>query len=246
MRLALEKDGLILELVRRLNRQNDYYRTNQMLDEIFKDSRCRLRLENTTRWGSTFLLLESIIKAPDRRIFDYVASVAEIHTIRTYLNILKAYLAMLQSNESCIEDLLPTLFNIIEVYESKEKSHNSEQLHLCALIADSLKSKFDYEINSEIYYVASILSTSKIQFWIANKYSNTIIQKGLKNLLPVAMKFLFKAEEANGTEELIEKNVETKKKGFLQLFFRKEKSIKVVDAARKFNFRSELEIEIKN
>jgi hypothetical protein len=57
VRLAMEKHGIVLDLIKGLNKQNDYIRTTQILNEIVIKHRCRFRLENATRWGSAFLVL---------------------------------------------------------------------------------------------------------------------------------------------------------------------------------------------
>ena len=41
-----------------------------LLPQAFQDKKCKLRVENLTRWSSSFLMLESVKRAYDKGIFD--------------------------------------------------------------------------------------------------------------------------------------------------------------------------------
>ena len=83
---------------------------------MFKEKSCRLRIENLTRWSSTFLMLESIKRAYDRGAFnDNFPCDIDLKTTEIYLKILKpAYKLSIkfQKNSSNIADIIPNLLNL--------------------------------------------------------------------------------------------------------------------------------------
>ena len=85
-----------------------------MLSRVFRKKKCRLRLENLTRWSSSYLLLESVKKAYDANDFSEIEfekrCPIELNTVEIYLQILKpVYLLSIsfQNNHSYIADTLP-------------------------------------------------------------------------------------------------------------------------------------------
>ena len=48
------------------------------LNKVFANAKCRLRLENITRWGSTFLMLERLKKAHKKGLFETLDSSSKL------------------------------------------------------------------------------------------------------------------------------------------------------------------------
>ena len=93
------------------------------LNKIFSDAKCRLRLENVTRWGSAFLMLEAIKKAYSLDLFDSLnidlKCPVAISVIKDYLNVLKPTYILninLQRNSTSIAEVVPAV-KIINKYE---------------------------------------------------------------------------------------------------------------------------------
>lgn len=59
IREAIKMHQPILDQLKKLNKSNSHVRRSIELNSIFKNNKCRLRLENNTRWSLAYLLLES-------------------------------------------------------------------------------------------------------------------------------------------------------------------------------------------
>ena len=136
------------------------------LNKVFADHKCRLRLENSTRWGSGFLMLERIKKAFVKGLFNtenydlYLP--VPISIINTYLKILKPIYLLnvnLQRDNSSIGEIIPAVLNIINKLEDIQKVPNisTSCKNLCELLISEFKKRFNYELNSEIYQVIRLI-----------------------------------------------------------------------------------------
>jgi hypothetical protein len=83
------------------------------LARSFREKKCRLRIENVTRWSSAYLMLESVKKAYDRNAFNQsdpeMRCPVDRETVEIYLQILKpAYIlnVSFQNNHSSIADVV--------------------------------------------------------------------------------------------------------------------------------------------
>lgn len=143
---------------------------------MFKEKKCRLRLENDTRWGSAFLLLEVIIKANENNLFENNSETklpVSITRIVAYYKILKSlYLTNInfQSNKSTIGDVIPSIVNILHQLEKLKSKSRVIERQFIDLLVDQLKSRFHFELNSKIYQVFIFLKYSYF-----NKIVNIII-----------------------------------------------------------------------
>jgi hypothetical protein len=134
---------------------------------MFKDKCCRLRIENLTRWSSTFLMLESIKRAYDRGAFnDNFPCDIDFKTIEIYLQILKpAYKLSIkfQKNSSNIAHIIPNLFKLKEFWiKLSTNSLPPSARHFCRLLVKFVDQKFNYEFNSNIHKVNTHLFSKYI------------------------------------------------------------------------------------
>ena len=72
VRSAIKKHNFFSIQIRKLNVWITKIRKSVELTKVFANAKCRQRLENETRWGSTFLMLEQIIKAEKRGLLDEI------------------------------------------------------------------------------------------------------------------------------------------------------------------------------
>ena len=82
----------MLKQIRSLNKWVTKTRASVQLTKVFANAKCRQRLENETRWGSTFLMLEQIIKAHKRGILD---SIMKEHPCPVSMPVITEYLLIL-------------------------------------------------------------------------------------------------------------------------------------------------------
>ncbi len=114
IRKAIKAHKPLVNILSKLNKANAHFRRVCKLSKIFRNKKCRLRLENLTRWSSSYLLLESVKRAYDKNAFSKddpeKQCPIELDEIELYLQILKpAYIfsISMQKNNSTIADTLP-------------------------------------------------------------------------------------------------------------------------------------------
>ena len=158
VRTAFVRHGILASTLRVLNNFVSKIRKTIELSKLFRTYKCKLRLENATRWGSAYLLLELIKKANDRGVFEKadISLPVSIGLIEKYLVILKPLYILnigFQSNRSTIADVIPSLLKLINSLEMMESKSTETPKRLCSLLISSIKERFDYELNSKYYQV---------------------------------------------------------------------------------------------
>jgi hypothetical protein len=68
IRRAIARHPDLSRILRTLANSNTHIRKSIELNRVFRKKKCRLRLENLTRWSSAYLMLESVKRAYDRGI----------------------------------------------------------------------------------------------------------------------------------------------------------------------------------
>ncbi len=113
-RKAVKLHRELTEIARKLNKSNARIKKIIKLSRVFRQKKCRLRLESKTRWSPFYLLLLSVKKAFDKGAFDQSDSgkccPVSLSTIETYLQILKPLYLLnvsFQSDHSTIADVIP-------------------------------------------------------------------------------------------------------------------------------------------
>ena len=157
----MRRHKTILTHVKKLNSFINSIRKSVQLTKIFANEKCRLRLENLTRWGSTFLMLERIYKAYKKGLFSNIKLPVSIKIINTYLNILKhPYLfnTSLQRNTCSISEVIPTILKVISQIKKISTKTTESGKRLCEFLIDEFKIRFKFEFNSDMYKV--IIKTS--------------------------------------------------------------------------------------
>jgi hypothetical protein len=165
VRSAIFRHGTLAEHLKLLNQFITTIRKTIALAGIFKNLKCRLRLENLTRWDSVYLALEMIKKAYDRGAFDSndnsLRLPVPIEIIIMYLQILKpAYLFSIgcQSASSSIADVIPCLLNMFKIWTLLQERVTTSGKRLCNLLIDEFKKRFKKEIDSNMYQVNDVSS----------------------------------------------------------------------------------------
>jgi len=148
----------ISEDLQLLNSANVHIRKSINLNKVFVHKKARLRIENRTRWSSAYLMLESVKRAYDLDLFDEsnndLRCPISLKKVETYLQILQPayrFSITFQNNKSSISLLIPSLSRIIFSWENMDLEPEYERLATLLIIC--FKSKFKYELGSEIYQV---------------------------------------------------------------------------------------------
>ena len=150
------KHRIICDYIRLLNQCNASVKRTLKLNRVFREKKCRLRLENLTRWSSGYLMLESVKRALNKNAFEKsdTECPVEADVIDTYLQLLQqSYIVNLgfQSNHTSIADVLSTIKLLKDYYTRVKLDEIPKSLALW--IVKFLNKKFEFELNSDIYKV---------------------------------------------------------------------------------------------
>jgi hypothetical protein len=116
-RKAVKSHPQLLNITKKINKSNAHFKKVIRLSKIFRENKCRLRLESKTRWSTFYLLLLSVKKAHAKGCFNEnnVDCPVSKGSIDLYWKILKP-LYMLniswQSNHSTKADIVPGKINL--------------------------------------------------------------------------------------------------------------------------------------
>ena len=150
----------MLSHIRQLNIWITKIRKSVELTKIFANAKCRQRLDNETRWGSTFLMLEQIIKAEKRGLLDEIKEQCpcpvSLTLIQNYVAILiPAYLFnfSLQRQSATIAEVVPSVLRALSDWQIIKNKTSTIGIKLCDLLITQFKNRFDYELNSHLYQV---------------------------------------------------------------------------------------------
>jgi hypothetical protein len=154
-RHATSKHDILCKMIRRINTCSKKTRKILQLSKAFSDLKCRLRMNSPTRWMVVFDMIESVLRAIKKRAFNesFKCPVSR-KKLEIYHQILKPvyeFTINLQYNNSSICHVLPGLYHLL--YEWENLNLTGEPKRYCELLIQSLKKKFDFELNSPIYKV---------------------------------------------------------------------------------------------
>ena len=118
----------------------------------FLDKKCQVRCENATRWGSSFLMLSSFIRAIDKNYFnDSHKCPYKRETLEIYFQILlpvyqfnlqsQIELKNVQKTESNICEVVPLLASLTES-KLKRMELNGAAKALCILLIKAIEKSF--------------------------------------------------------------------------------------------------------
>ena len=109
-----------------------------------------------------------------------------LEVIETYMQILMPafqFTLIVQKMSSTIGEVVP-LLNIM-ISKWKREKLNSNYKILCEQLISSFVKKFDFELNSPIYFVSSLFNTSQIELWIKRTECKHIIFKAFQDIVCV-------------------------------------------------------------
>jgi hypothetical protein len=137
----------------------------------------RIRVENATRWSSSYLMLESFKRCFDKKVFDdeYKPPVSQ-NKIETYLQILLPaykFSTILQWTKSSIGSVVPLLLILIDTWKKMSLVGAAKQFR--DFLVRAFEHKFEYELASNVYLAAAALDTSGLVCWFKKDFSERIV-----------------------------------------------------------------------
>ena len=154
-RAAISIHHELTEIIKDLNKINASIRRSVQLNNAFKDQKCKLRLENLTRWSSSYLMLFSVKRAYDKNMFESIECPVTLEYIEQYLQILKSLFILSQQyqyNHSSIADVIPSLKQLINNLKTMEIEDPNKK-KLCGYLVTNILEHYNYELNSVTYKV---------------------------------------------------------------------------------------------
>lgn len=118
---AIGSHSDISDLIKQCNQVSVDVRRSVKESALFRTNRCMLRRENETRWSSTLLMLDSLIRANQRVQFEFEnpEDQLDFDKIETYYQILRlVHLVSLnfQKLTSSIGEVIPGLFILLKIF----------------------------------------------------------------------------------------------------------------------------------
>jgi hypothetical protein len=192
IRKTIKQDKSLQRVIKKLNKYSSSTHMSVIKSREFIIKKNRLRSENLTRWSSTFLLILSFYKAHVKGIFN------ENNKCPVERSLLVFYLTLLmpiyklslyhQRNSTTIAQTIPSIKILILKYQKLAQDGKKSQF--CLSLIKNLEKKFEYELNSNTYAVASLLDVGKIKDWTTKSFANDLKIKAFNFLGEVADEML--------------------------------------------------------
>lgn len=168
----------------------------------FINKKCKLRCENGTRWSSSYLMLESFYNAYEKGAFKddkpCPVSKEKIVSFLKILHPLYTFSVLTQKTDWTIGDLIPALIIILNGTLGA-MNETGVRRQLVEELKKSIKSRFNFELNSKIYLTAAILNTSKLELWYEESYGVEFRTKAIECLAETVNFLLDEKEEPTQT-----------------------------------------------
>ena len=180
VRMAIKKHKPISRDLSMLSKyaSNANKSVNQVQFHIFKKAKIKTN-SDAIRWSAAFLMLQSFHSAYKKNAFDPSKPCpVSLDKIELYMQILLPayqFSLIMQKNLASIADVLPSITIMISKWSRMEVQGEAKQL--VNLLVSSIKFKFNDELNSHVYKVASLLNVSKLPLWY-NRPDCEFIRKG--------------------------------------------------------------------
>ena len=167
--------------------------------------KAKLRIESPTRWSSSFLILEAFQRASNKgAVSSEKQCPIALDVIEKYMQILQPafeFNACMQYTKSAIGIVAPNVLILISKWQRMQVT--SSYRKLCDLLILGYKRKFDHELNSPVYSVASLLCVSNWEVWLNKGFSVSMRKQAFENIVEVANGFFIKnapkADEISST-----------------------------------------------
>ena len=204
VRKSILNNSVVSEFFKELSKFSSSTRHSIPRSLIHRNKKSKLRTDNATRWGSTFLMLESILKAHKRGAFNSCSDFPySLRTLEIYYQILQPlyqFNVFIQRSDSTIADVIPMLLLTIHSFlERLDLEMEDDAKKFVENLIFHLKRKFQPELNSGVYYSAAILNVSKLSAWINRTFSSEYVKKSFKTLPNTVAMFM--KREQNTTKD---------------------------------------------
>lgn len=205
--LAVRKAVLEHEEIRNLlNEMKNYVKSAKLshnFSRILREHKTKLRCENLTRWGSSFLMILSFLKANKAGVFHADNPFPfNLKDLQIYFQILLPVFKLnlvVESTEFSIADFLPYLTLTVNGILSRMVLR-AEKSSFRNLLVNYLKEKFSFECNSKLYLAAAFLNPTKIFTWHNRSFCKNLADEAYNAVNDAAL-IVFKNEKIKLSEK---------------------------------------------
>ncbi|RMZ96368.1 zinc finger BED domain-containing 4-like, partial [Brachionus plicatilis] len=213
VRKAVTNSPNISELVSKCGKYVANFRKSKHMYGRFRDKKCTLSRQNFTRWNSTYRMLFSILKASKAGLFgEENLCPADINDLEIYIQILKPVFIMtndIQSKFANISIIVPSILMI--VYGNLDRIICGEDKHeqFKKSLMRHIISKFEYELNSQVYLVAAVLNVGTHSAWKSRSFGIQYFEKGIKHVKDVVKIFQVEEEKEILSQDIANMSIES-------------------------------------
>ena len=200
MRAAIKKHTTLCAKLNSLSTFASSVKNSIVLIQDFINAHSKLKLDNTTRWSSSFLMLQSFKNAFKKGALTDETSPVQLAVIDKYIQVLipafRFNLSM-QKNSASIADVLPQLKMMLSTWNRFQVAGDYKRLS--DLLIAAFTKKFAYEMASPVYAVSSLLNVSILRYWKKRPDFQDMLLLASTNVEEVF--FLFENNQASKRDE---------------------------------------------
>ena len=196
VRAAIKQHSQFSKILKELSKFCGLSHRSINIANYHSKNKTRLRCDNKTRWNSSFMMLLSIKRAYEKKTFDenYKCPYT-LEVVEKYIQVLQPayrYSLFMQQTDAPIGDVLPALLIMLQELEKLKINGTAVSgsfKSLRDLLVKSFRKKFNYELNSQVYLVASLFSVTKLHLWYNRSFSKEYALKAIESIEEVLLKF---------------------------------------------------------
>lgn len=148
VRWAIKNHPVFSRILARLSSHSGKVKNSINLYKLNISKKSRLRIESTTRWSSSFLMLEAFKRAHNKNalLLDKPCPVT-LEVIEKYMQVLQPafhFTTLMQYTKSSISIVVPSVLNLISKWNRMEVTGSYRKL--CDLLTVGFKRKFSHEL----------------------------------------------------------------------------------------------------
>ncbi|CAF0905174.1 unnamed protein product, partial [Brachionus calyciflorus] len=188
VRSGIKKSKKFSYILAKLSKFASEIRRSNIKSLSFIENKAKLRCENGTRWSSSYLMLESFLKAYEKKAFsdekafekqDKPCPVSQ-RTILSYLKILNPLYTLSLLTQKADWHIGDVIQGLIFIFDSLDESTElGEKKQLILNLKNEIRIRFKFILESKIYILAATFNVSKLNFLYGSEDFNELSDKAV-------------------------------------------------------------------
>ncbi len=209
VRKSIRDSSFVSELFKEISNFVGKTKKTNRLAELHGDNKCKLTVRNHTRFTSSFMMLYTVVKANNKRIFnDNHKPPIEISLIEKYSQILLPvfiFMNEIQANHTNISHVVPSVLFLVYGALDRMVLDDKDQLTFRDSLIENHLSKFNYELSSKEYLVAAVLNVEIAEEYKDRSFSKKYYEAGIQSIYEVLTMY---EKEVNSDKDKASSKVE--------------------------------------